>query len=61
MDTIKAVQRPGEAYHIKPEYLSEWGAESTEETIITEGELRRLSVEWGISIDELVDQLEGIE
>lgn len=48
-------------YHIKPEYLPKWGAETTEDTIITEDELRRLSLEWGTSIDELADQLEEIE
>jgi hypothetical protein len=48
-------------YHIKPDFLSEWGEECNEDTVITEDELRRLSEEWGIPVEELLDQLEEID
>ena len=44
-------------YHIKPEYLDLWGSECTEETIIDENEVERLSAEWGIPVEELLEQL----
>ena len=48
-------------YKIKPEFLSAWGSDTTEETIITEAEIVRLSSEWGVSVDDLMEQLEEIE
>ena len=48
-------------YHVRPEYLHLWGSECTEETVIDERELRRLSGEWGISVDELAEQLVEIQ
>lgn len=45
-------------YKIKPEFLSAWGEETTEETIITEAEIERLSSEWGVSVDTLMEQVE---
>ena len=53
--------QPPKAYHVRPEYLHLWGSECTEETVIDERELRRLSGEWGISVDELAEQLEEIQ
>ena len=43
-------------YTIKPEFLSEWGNETTEETTVTEREIERLSREWGVSVDDLMEQ-----
>ncbi len=48
-------------YTIKPEFLSLWGEDSTEDTVITEGELQRLAQEWGTPINELRQQLEEID
>lgn len=53
--------QPPKSYHIRPEYLHLWGSECTEETVIDERELRRLSGEWGISVDELAEQLVEIQ
>ena len=44
-------------YHIKSEYLSLWGDETTEDTIITGDELLRLSREWEKPVEELLEQL----
>ena len=57
------IEREGKTmtYHIKPEYFSLWGEETTEETIITEDELLRLSHEWEKPVSELLDQLVPID
>ena len=47
-------------YHVKPEYLSAWGDQTTEETIVTYAEVVELAREWEKNIDELLDQLEEI-
>lgn len=47
-------------YKVKEEYWSKWGAEVNENTIITEDEVNRLSAEWGVSHEDLVEQLEEI-
>ena len=44
-------------YHIKEEYLSQWGEETTTETVITQDELERLAAEWEVPIEELLEQL----
>ena len=44
-------------YTIKPEYLSLWGEDVTEDTIIDSAEVERLAAEWGKSVSELLDQL----
>jgi hypothetical protein len=44
-------------YTIKPEYLTMWGEDVTEETIIDAAEIERLSKEWNKPIEELMDQL----
>lgn len=49
------------AYHIKPEYLSNWGENTTTETVITQDELERLAAEWGTPVNELMEQLIEIE
>lgn len=45
------------SYTIKPEYLSQWGEQTDEHTIITEEELADLAKEWGKSEEELKQQL----
>lgn len=45
-------------YTIKPEYLTLWGANTDEDTVITEEELYRLSVAWEKSEEELLEQLQ---
>lgn len=48
-------------YNIKPEFLSAWGSETTEDTIVTESEIQRLSNEWGVSVDDLMEQVTPCE
>lgn len=45
-------------YTIKPEYLSNWGEDCTEGTIITTAEIERLAEEWEKPVEELLEQLE---
>lgn len=52
-----AQNAPEQSYHIKPEYLSMWGEDATEDTVIDQAELERLATEWGAEIDDLKDQL----
>lgn len=52
-----AQNAPTQTYHIKPEYLSMWGEDATEDTVIDQTELERLAAEWGAEIDDLKDQL----
>ena len=44
-------------FTIKPEYLTAWGEDCDEDTVITEDELSRLSEERGKPTDELLEQL----
>lgn len=44
-------------YTVKPDYLSNWGEEVTEETVITQEELERLAEEWEKPVAELLEQL----
>ena len=44
-------------YTIKPEYLTMWGENCTEETIIDSAEVERLAEEWGKPVEELLEQL----
>lgn len=48
-------------YKIKPEFLSAWGSETTEDTTVTDAEIERQSREWGVSVDELMEQVEEAE
>ncbi len=48
-------------YNIKPEFLSAWGNETTEDAIVTEAEIQRLSNEWGVSVDDLMEQVTPFE
>lgn len=51
---------PRAKYHIMPEYLSEWGDQTTEDTVVTFAEVVDLAREWDTTVDELLDQLEEI-
>lgn len=44
-------------YNIKPEFLSAWGSETTEDTVITEAEAERLAIELGMDLEDLKEQL----
>ena len=57
---ISKEDEPMKTYHIKPEYLSEWGDQTTEETVVTYAEVVDLAREWDVTVDELLDQLEEI-
>lgn len=48
-------------YRIKAEFWSAWGNEVDENTIVDENEVKRLSCEWGIPVDDLAEQLEEVE
>lgn len=48
-------------YTIKTEYLSNWGEDCTEETIITDAEVERLAQEWEKPVEELLEQLIEID
>ena len=45
-------------YTIKPEYVSLWGEDCTEDTVIDATEVERLAAEWEKPIDDLMEQLE---
>ncbi len=47
-------------YRIKAEFLSAWGNEVDENTIVDENEVKRLSREWGIPADDLMKQLDEV-
>ena len=44
-------------YRILPEYYDEWGCTS-DTCVITESDMLRLCEEWGITVDEAMEQLE---
>lgn len=50
-------------YKVKPEYLDNWLAhgDSSDEVIVDENEINRLAREWGMTVDELMEQVEEIE
>lgn len=54
---IKRGANTMKTYTVKEEYLSQWGEDVTEDTIITQAELERLSAEWGKPVEELLEQL----
>lgn len=47
-------------YHIKPEHLTEWGTETTTDTIIDSEVLARLAHAWDKTEEELLEGLEEI-
>lgn len=55
---IKALIRADmKRYHVKPEYLSEWGEWMDEDSIVTQEEVERLASEWEKPVEELLEQL----
>ena len=48
-------------FYIKEDYLTLWGSECDEDTIVTYQEVENLSREWDEPIEELLDQLIEIE
>ena len=47
-------------YKVKPEYWSAWGENVDENTIVDENEIERLSNDWNVSSDNLMEQLEEV-
>ena len=47
-------------YHIKDDYLPQWGSWCDESTVVTYDEVENLAAEWGKTVDELLSQLEEI-
>ena len=47
-------------YTVKPEYLTLWGENVTEDTIVTAAEVENLAHEWEKPVDELLCQLDEI-
>lgn len=47
-------------FSVLPEYIDKWTNEAVDELTVTRKELERLSAEWGISVEELLDQVEEI-
>lgn len=44
-------------YKIKPEFIDQWGADATEESIITEADLEMIARGWEMKPEDLLDQL----
>lgn len=51
---------PRRTYHVRPDYLSDWGDQTTEDTVITELELYELARDWEKDPADLRAQLEEI-
>lgn len=47
-------------YHVLPEYLTQWGDNCTEDTIITGDEVVQLAFDWGTPVADLLHQLTEI-
>lgn len=47
-------------YRVKPEYMDNWLAhgDSADEVIVDENEINRLAREWGMSVEDLMEQVE---
>lgn len=47
-------------YRVKPEYMDNWLAhgDSADEIIVDENEINRLAREWGMSVEDLMEQVE---
>lgn len=57
VDRIEVVVKTKGRFKIKPQHLEKWGSMATEETVIDSAEVEALSKEWGISAEELMEQL----
>ena len=53
---MQAMEIAREQYRIRDEYISEWG--DGWDNLITMDEIKRLANEWGVSVDELMQQVE---
>ena len=45
-------------YKILPQYYDEWGCVEEGNDIVTFDEIKRLAVEWGMTVEELIEQVE---
>lgn len=45
----------GAYYWVKSDFADRWGIES--DILVTEDDIRMLSLEWGVPVDELKEQL----
>lgn len=60
--TEREEKRTVKNYKVKTEYLDSWLAhgDSADEVIVDEDEINRLAREWGVTVDELMEQVEEI-
>lgn len=47
-------------YRIREEFWDMWGVNNEEEAVINDDELKRLSIEWEIPVNELIQQTEQL-
>lgn len=47
-------------YHIRPEYIDQWGAEANSETVVTMDDVLMCARGWDIPVEEVLEQLEEI-
>ena len=47
-------------YSVKPEYIDRWTNEAVDELIVTADEIADLANGWSVTIEELMEQVEGI-
>lgn len=47
-------------YRVMFEYIDKWTADQDEDLVVTEDELSRLAYEWGVSKEEVMNQIEEI-
>ena len=45
-------------YRVLPEYIDKWTQEALDDLTVDEAEIERLSREWGVSIESLMEQVE---
>lgn len=45
-------------YRVLPEYIDQWTHEALDELTVDETEIKRLSREWGIPVNDLMKQVE---
>ena len=50
-------------YRILPEFYDNWtdSADYEHDSIVTENEIKCLAAEWGVSVDDLMEQVEEID
>lgn len=49
-------------YKVKTEYMDSWigNGEGTDELIVTEAEIEELALGWGVTVEELMEEVELI-